>query len=69
MNLSCLPPGFNTIISFLLSREQAPSPPVVHERGKEQHSQAEEPCLGQEKTKEPEEKVVVSPTSTVSLEV
>ncbi|XP_077903195.1 centrosomal protein of 164 kDa isoform X6 [Ictidomys tridecemlineatus] len=50
-------------------REQPPSPPVVHERGKEQHSQAEEPCPGQEKTEDPEEKVVVSPTSTVSLEV
>ncbi|XP_071472830.1 centrosomal protein of 164 kDa isoform X1 [Marmota flaviventris] len=50
-------------------REQPPSPPVVHERGKEQHSQAEEPCPGQEKTEDSEEKVVVSPTSTVSLEV
>ncbi|KAM5184961.1 centrosomal protein of 164 kDa isoform 2-T2 [Callospermophilus lateralis] len=50
-------------------REQPPSPPVVHERGKEQHSQAEEPCPGQEKSEDPEEKVVVSPTSTVSLEV
>ncbi|XP_048651932.1 centrosomal protein of 164 kDa isoform X4 [Marmota marmota marmota] len=50
-------------------REQPPSPPVVHERGKEQHSQAEEPCPGQEKTEDSEEKVVVNPTSTVSLEV
>ncbi|XP_058433088.1 centrosomal protein of 164 kDa isoform X5 [Marmota monax] len=50
-------------------REQPPSPPVVHERGKEQHSEAEEPCPGQEKTEDSEEKVVVSPTSTVSLEV
>ncbi|XP_047374781.1 centrosomal protein of 164 kDa isoform X3 [Sciurus carolinensis] len=52
-----------------LLREQIPSPPVVYERGKEQHSQAEEPCSGQEKAEEPEEKVVVSCTSPVSLEV
>lgn len=64
-----LPSGCNTVASLLLSREEILSPPVAHERGKEQRSQAEGPGPGQEEVKEPEEKVVVSPTPPVSPEV
>ncbi|KAL0626857.1 Centrosomal protein of 164 kDa [Plecturocebus cupreus] len=66
-------PGEDSVasLSLLLSlqREQAPSPPAAHEKGKEQHSQAEELGPGQEEAEEPEEKVVVGPTPPVSPEV
>ncbi|XP_062949493.1 centrosomal protein of 164 kDa isoform X2 [Cynocephalus volans] len=55
-----------------LEREQAPSPPATHKRGKEQHYQAEELGPGQEEaeeTEELEEKVAVSPAPPVSPEV
>uniref|UniRef100_A0A2K5MIV4 Centrosomal protein of 164 kDa n=1 Tax=Cercocebus atys TaxID=9531 RepID=A0A2K5MIV4_CERAT len=52
-----------------LQREQAPSPPAAHEKGTEQHSQAEELGPGQEEAEENEEKVAVSPTPPVSPEV
>uniref|UniRef100_A0A2K5YNH3 Centrosomal protein of 164 kDa n=1 Tax=Mandrillus leucophaeus TaxID=9568 RepID=A0A2K5YNH3_MANLE len=52
-----------------LEREQAPSPPAAHEKGTEQHSQAEELGPGQEEAEENEEKVAVSPTPPVSPEV
>ncbi|XP_033062741.1 centrosomal protein of 164 kDa isoform X8 [Trachypithecus francoisi] len=52
-----------------LQREQAPSPPAAHEKGKEQHSQADELGPGQEEAEENEEKVAVSPTPPVSPEV
>ncbi|XP_050614924.1 centrosomal protein of 164 kDa isoform X7 [Macaca thibetana thibetana] len=52
-----------------LQREQAPSPPAAHEKGTEQHSQAEELGPGQEEAEENEEKVAVSPTPLVSPEV
>ncbi|XP_030650630.1 centrosomal protein of 164 kDa isoform X1 [Nomascus leucogenys] len=56
-------------LQLSLQREQAPSPPAAHEKGKEQHSQAEELGPGQEEAEEPEEKVAVSPTPPVSPEV
>nr|XP_015291247.2 centrosomal protein of 164 kDa isoform X3 [Macaca fascicularis] len=52
-----------------LQREQAASPPAAHEKGTEQHSQAEELGPGQEEAEENEEKVAVSPTPLVSPEV
>ncbi|KAL2807334.1 centrosomal protein of 164 kDa isoform 2, partial [Daubentonia madagascariensis] len=52
-----------------LQREQAPSPPTTHERGKERRSQAEELGPGQEEAEELEEKVAVSSTPPVSPEV
>uniref|UniRef100_A0A2K6F3W0 Centrosomal protein of 164 kDa n=1 Tax=Propithecus coquereli TaxID=379532 RepID=A0A2K6F3W0_PROCO len=48
-----------------LQREQAPSPPATHERGKEQRSQAEELSPGQEEAEELEEKVAVRPVLCV----
>ncbi|XP_021526849.2 centrosomal protein of 164 kDa isoform X4 [Aotus nancymaae] len=66
-------PGEDSVASLSpllsLQREQAPSPPAAHEKGKEQHSQAEELGPGQEEAEEPEEKVVVGPTPPVSPEV
>uniref|UniRef100_A0A2K6SKT2 Centrosomal protein 164 n=1 Tax=Saimiri boliviensis boliviensis TaxID=39432 RepID=A0A2K6SKT2_SAIBB len=66
-------PGEDSVASLSpplsLQREQAPSPPAAHEKGKEQHSQAEELAPGQEEAEEPEEKVVVGPTLPVSPEV
>ncbi|XP_063567473.1 centrosomal protein of 164 kDa isoform X16 [Pongo abelii] len=56
-------------LQLSLQREQDPSPPAAHEKGKEQHSQAEELGPGQEEAEEPEEKVAVSPTLPVSPEV
>uniref|UniRef100_A0A7N5JTL2 Centrosomal protein of 164 kDa n=1 Tax=Ailuropoda melanoleuca TaxID=9646 RepID=A0A7N5JTL2_AILME len=52
-----------------LRREETPSPPAAHERGKEQRPRATELGLGQEEAKEPEEKVAVSPALPVSPEV
>ncbi|XP_038179834.1 centrosomal protein of 164 kDa isoform X2 [Arvicola amphibius] len=52
-----------------LQREQVPSLPAFPERSEEKHSQAEELGLGQQEAEEPEEKVAVSPTSSVSSEV
>ncbi|XP_032212874.1 centrosomal protein of 164 kDa isoform X14 [Mustela erminea] len=46
-------------------REETPSPPAAHERGKEQRSWATELGLGQEEAKEPEEKVAASPAPPV----
>ncbi|XP_045653819.1 centrosomal protein of 164 kDa isoform X7 [Ursus americanus] len=51
-----------------LRREETPSPPAAHERGKEQHPRATELGLGQEEAKEPEEKVAASPAPPVSPE-
>ncbi|XP_057172720.1 centrosomal protein of 164 kDa isoform X3 [Ursus arctos] len=51
-----------------LRREETPSPPAAHERGKEQHPWATELGLGQEEAKEPEEKVAASPAPPVSPE-
>ncbi|XP_037592608.1 centrosomal protein of 164 kDa isoform X17 [Cebus imitator] len=66
-------PGEDSVASLSpllsLQREQASSPPAAHEKGKEQHSQAEELGPGQEEAEEPEEKVVVGPTLPVSPEV
>ncbi|XP_008567846.1 PREDICTED: centrosomal protein of 164 kDa isoform X3 [Galeopterus variegatus] len=69
-------PGEDSVTSptppLSLEREQAPSPPATHRRGKEQQYQAEELGPGQEEAKEPEEpeeKVAVSPTPPVSPEV
>ncbi|NP_001427883.1 centrosomal protein of 164 kDa isoform 6 [Homo sapiens] len=56
-------------LQLSLQREQAPSPPAACEKGKEQHSQAEELGPGQEEAEDPEEKVAVSPTPPVSPEV
>ncbi|XP_034789667.3 centrosomal protein of 164 kDa isoform X12 [Pan paniscus] len=56
-------------LQLSLQREQAPSPPAAREKGKEQHSQAEELGPGQEEAEDPEEKVAVSPTPPVSPEV
>uniref|UniRef100_A0A8C9HHX9 Centrosomal protein of 164 kDa n=1 Tax=Piliocolobus tephrosceles TaxID=591936 RepID=A0A8C9HHX9_9PRIM len=56
-------------LQLSLQREQAPSPPAAHEKGKEQHSQADELGPGQEEAEENEEKVAVSPTPPVSPEV
>nr|XP_012629106.1 centrosomal protein of 164 kDa isoform X3 [Microcebus murinus] len=61
--------AFPLALTQLSSREQAPSPPATHERGKEQHSQAEELSPGQEEAEELEEKVAVSTTPPVSPEV
>ncbi|XP_069326948.1 centrosomal protein of 164 kDa isoform X2 [Eulemur rufifrons] len=74
---SSLPPNGECCehLAFLLgltqlpSREQAPSPPATHERGKEQRCQAEELSPGQEEAEELEEKVAVSATPPVSPEV
>ncbi|XP_026634929.1 centrosomal protein of 164 kDa isoform X1 [Microtus ochrogaster] len=52
-----------------LQREQVLSLPAFSERSEEKHSQAEELGLGQQEAEEPEEKVAVSPTSSVSSEV
>nr|XP_018891706.2 centrosomal protein of 164 kDa isoform X16 [Gorilla gorilla gorilla] len=56
-------------LQLSLQREQAPSPPAAREKGKEQHSQAEELGPGQEEAEDLEEKVAVSPTPPVSPEV
>ncbi|XP_045412349.1 centrosomal protein of 164 kDa isoform X3 [Lemur catta] len=74
---SSLPPNgeCREHLTFLLgltqlpSREQAPSPPATHERGKKQRCQAEELSPGQEEAEELEEKVAVSATPPVSPEV
>ncbi|XP_059272472.1 centrosomal protein of 164 kDa isoform X7 [Mustela nigripes] len=58
---SPVPPGS-------LKREETPSPPAAHERGKEQRSWATELGLGQEEAKEPEEKVAASPAPPVFSE-
>ncbi|XP_057623518.1 centrosomal protein of 164 kDa isoform X3 [Chionomys nivalis] len=52
-----------------LQREQVLSLPAFPERSEEKHSQAEELGLGQQEAEESEEKVAVSPTSSVSSEV
>ncbi|XP_045871948.1 centrosomal protein of 164 kDa isoform X6 [Meles meles] len=59
---SPVPPGS-------LRREETPSPPAAHERGKEQRSWATELGLGQEEAKEPEEKVAAGPAPPVFPEV
>uniref|UniRef100_A0A452T4G2 Centrosomal protein of 164 kDa n=1 Tax=Ursus maritimus TaxID=29073 RepID=A0A452T4G2_URSMA len=51
----------SAVASLLLPREETPSPPAAHERGKEQHPRATELGLGQEEAKEPEEKVAARP--------
>uniref|UniRef100_A0A452QJ67 Centrosomal protein of 164 kDa n=1 Tax=Ursus americanus TaxID=9643 RepID=A0A452QJ67_URSAM len=58
----------SAVASLLLPREETPSPPAAHERGKEQHPRATELGLGQEEAKEPEEKVAASPAPPVSPE-
>ncbi|XP_047547669.1 centrosomal protein of 164 kDa isoform X3 [Lutra lutra] len=55
---SPVPPGS-------LQREETPSPPAAHERGREQRSWATELGLGQEEAKEPEEKVAAHPAPPV----
>ncbi|KAG8522247.1 Centrosomal protein of 164 kDa, partial [Galemys pyrenaicus] len=52
-----------------LQSEEIPGPSAAHERGMEQHPQAEEPGCGQEEAEEPEEKLVVSPAPPISPEV
>lgn len=56
--------GFNTVASFLLSREPASSPAAAHER-----DQAENQGSGQEETEEPKEKAADSAIPPVSPEV
>ncbi|XP_053450753.1 centrosomal protein of 164 kDa isoform X2 [Nycticebus coucang] len=66
-------PGEDSVASpsplVSLQRELAPSLSATHERGKEQHSQAEELGPRQEEAEELKEKVAVSPTPPVSPEV
>uniref|UniRef100_A0A452T4U7 Centrosomal protein of 164 kDa n=1 Tax=Ursus maritimus TaxID=29073 RepID=A0A452T4U7_URSMA len=58
----------SAVASLLLPREETPSPPAAHERGKEQHPRATELGLGQEEAKEPEEKVAARPVLMCSAE-
>ncbi|XP_075822198.1 centrosomal protein of 164 kDa isoform X5 [Microtus pennsylvanicus] len=64
-------PGKGSVATPLapLQREQVLSLPAFSEMSEEKHSQAEELGLGQQEAEEPEEKVAVSPTSSVSSEV
>lgn len=66
---SCLLTGLHTVASFLLSREETPSPPAAQERGKEQCSGATELGPGQEEAQELEKQVAASPAPPVSPEL